>query len=330
MKSKKILGLLIRFVISGLLIGYFLVFLSGKYGGLDSAFSQIFKTLSAASLAWLVPALLLHMVGLALISFRWKLLLKAQGAEPGFGQLFLVYFIGTFFNNFLPSTIGGDAVRAIESKRFARKGSVSMTVVIVERFTGLLALILITLSASVVKWVGSPEIPGGVWLLPLGGLVFFLLVILAGHHPVANFLLGIGQKIFPRRINDFLNRSYQALSVYYSCPGVLFQAVGISIIFQMNMVLYYFLIAKALNQNILFLDFMINVPIMMFMLMVIPAINGLGIRTAGFKELMKLPAAIALSAEFIDIAMRLGYGLLGGVVFLFYKRSSSSGSEGET
>ena len=62
---------------------------------------------------------------------------------------------------------------------------------------------------------------------------------------------------------------------------------------------------------------------MIVLLMTIPAINGLGIRTASFKGLMKFPPAFAISGELIDLGMRIGYGLLGGLIFLFYRRTDS-------
>ena len=72
---------------------------------------------------------------------------------------------------------------------------------------------------------------------------------------------------------------------------------------------------------------MLNVPIMIFLLMTVPAINGLGIRTASFRGLMKFPKAYALALEFIDLAFRIGYGLLGGLLFLFYRRTHPHGME---
>jgi hypothetical protein len=90
------------------------------------------------------------------------------------------------------------------------------------------------------------------------------------------------------------------------------------------MVLYYYLIARSLGQDPDIIDFMIKVPIMIVLLMTVPAINGLGIRTASFKGLMKFPPEFALLGELIDLGMRVGYGLLGGLVFLIYRRPDST------
>ena len=71
MKKKTIL-LFLRIVVSAILIGYFLLMLSTQPGGLIDAFKKIFEAFSSASLRYLIPASLLHLVGFALISLRWK------------------------------------------------------------------------------------------------------------------------------------------------------------------------------------------------------------------------------------------------------------------
>jgi uncharacterized protein (TIRG00374 family) len=326
--KKRLLVLLLRLAISFGLIGYFLHTLAKKHGGLGEALDQFVSAFSGASASWLVPACLLHIVGFSLVSLRWKILLKAQGVNSAYKKLFSFYFMAAFFNTFLPSTIGGDTVRAIESKRLTGNTTTSVMVVIVERLTGLSALVLISAAALFIKIFKSAAQPQGVWIFlaaVVGGLS--LLVVLV-HPKVAPLILGILKKVLPAKIHSWLEQAYAAVATYYKQPGALLGALGISIIFQLNMVVYYFLIAKAFHQSPEPVDFMLKVPIMIFLLMTVPAINGLGVRTASFQGLMKFPAAYALAMEFIDLTFRIGYGLLGGLLFLFYRRTRASGGQG--
>ncbi|MGD2086258.1 MAG: lysylphosphatidylglycerol synthase transmembrane domain-containing protein [Candidatus Aminicenantes bacterium] len=326
--KKKVLVLLLRLVISFGLIGYFLHLLANQHGGLGEALDKFISAFSSASASWLVPACLLHIVGFSLVSLRWKILLKAQGVNTAYKKLFSFYIMAAFFNTLLPSTIGGDTVRAIESKQLTGNTTTSVMVVIVERLTGLSALVLISAAALFIKIFRSTAQPQGVWIflaVVLGGL--FLLVVLV-HPRVAPVILGLLKKILPAKIHSWLEQAYAAVNTYYKKPGALLGAFGISIIFQVNMVVYYFLLAKAFHQSAEPVDFMLKVPIMIFLLMTVPAINGLGIRTASFKGLMKIPAANALALEFIDLAFRIGYGLLGGLLFLFYRRSRAARQPG--
>jgi uncharacterized protein (TIRG00374 family) len=320
MKGKRLFFLLLRISVSAVLIGYFLLVLARKQGGLAAAVNKLFSAFADASLQWLLPALLLHLVGFCLLSLRWKILLKAQAVEARFAQLFLFYFMAAFFNLVLPSTIGGDAVRAVESRTLTGSTAKSATVVIIERLTGLLALVLIAAAALALRLSEESGRARFAWLfLGLGILGFFLLAVLAHPRLAPRILKGIC-RLLPARLRPTVERAYEAVAVYYRRPAILLLSLSISLLFQFNMVVYYYLIALALGQQPLFLDFMLLIPVMIFLLMVVPAINGLGVRTAGFKGLMRFPAAYALAAEMLDLGMRIGYGLVGGLLFLIYRR----------
>src|SRR6185503_10701899 len=49
--------------------------------------------------------------GQVLYAWRWWLLLSASGVDVTVGDAIRSYFIGIFANNFLPSTVGGDATK---------------------------------------------------------------------------------------------------------------------------------------------------------------------------------------------------------------------------
>jgi len=319
---KKKSAFILRIGVSLALISIFLFFMAREHGSLSGAFQHLFKAFSTASLPWLLPAFSLHIIGLCLISFRWKVLLKAQAIEKSFKELFLFYFMAAFFNNFLPSTIGGDAIRAIESNRQIKNAPTSVMVVLIERITGLLALLIISILATLAKVIqGNPD-SDVIFILVITSALFLLLIIFS-HPRIAPIILLLLGKLFPAKIYHFFNRAYAALEIYYKKTSVLFIAIGISIVFQLNMVFYYFFIARAFVPDIQLLDCMVKVPIMIFLLMVAPVINGIGIRSWTFQELMRFPPALALAVELIDLGMRMIYGLFGGAIYLCYKRPKS-------
>lgn len=319
--KKKIITILLRVVISFGLIGYFIYTLADSQGGLSGAFRQFGDAFANASMVYLIPAGLLHVVGFGLMSLRWKILLRAQGVETSYGRLFLYYFMAAFFNTFLPSTIGGDTVRAIESKRHTGNTTTSVMVVIVERLTGLMALVIIAAVGLVITAFRSAGNELQAWLILLLALGVFGLAIFLAHPKIAPRILRFTGKFMPVKVQSFLEKAYEAVENYYKRPGILLTAQLVSIVFQVVVVFYYFLIALALNQDPDPVMFMTRIPVVIFLLMTVPAINGLGVRTAGFKGLMKFPAAYALAAESLDLVFRIGYGLLGGIVYLFYRRS---------
>ena len=249
-------------------------------------------------------------------------MLSVQGIRSPFHRLFLFYFMAAFFNTFLPSTIGGDAVRALESRGMTGKTSTSVLVVIIERLTGMAALVILSATAILILGLGGrtvePAVAAILGIMATG----CVLLILLGHPRITPVILSRLGRWIPEKLEKSLEDGYQTVAAYYKHPGTILTALGISTLFQLNMVVYYFLIAVALGQNPQPLDFLLKVPIMIFLLMTVPAINGLGIRTASFREMMNWPAAYAFSGELIDLGMRLGYGFLGGAVYLLYRRSA--------
>jgi uncharacterized protein (TIRG00374 family) len=89
---------------------------------------------------WVYAAFFLVLVfGQALYVFKWQLVLRAMGIPLSFSRLAEHYLIGIFFNNFLPTMIGGDAVRVYYLGRAEGYATVA-TSVVVDRALGFLSM----------------------------------------------------------------------------------------------------------------------------------------------------------------------------------------------
>jgi uncharacterized membrane protein YbhN (UPF0104 family) len=95
---------------------------------------------------WVAVAFIMVIGSLFLRAFRWGLLLQGLGAEIRYGRLVELYFVGNFFNAFLPSGFGGDAVRIFEIARDV-PANIAAGTVLVDRLTGLIMLFLMALLA---------------------------------------------------------------------------------------------------------------------------------------------------------------------------------------
>ncbi len=323
MLKKKRIMLFLRISVSVLIIGYSIKLMAGKYGGIGEAFDHFFSVFSDVLLIWILPAFILHFVGMGLMSLRWKVLLSAQGVIAGYGELYSINLMAAFFNNFLPSTIGGDMVKALESKRIVGDHTRSVMVIIIERLTGLFALVFIALTAFLIKGVqtegdgaSSPVLFAGIITLVL------ILLIFLSHPRISRRIIHVSKRLLPKKVSSILERGVSALTIYYEYPRQLVTAVFISILFQFNMVVYYYFISRALGMSPGFVDFMSKAPMLILLLMTVPSVNGIGVRTAVFRSLMKFPMPVSLAIEVVDIGMRLVLGLIGGGFFLFFKRGS--------
>jgi uncharacterized membrane protein YbhN (UPF0104 family) len=106
-------------------------------------FSLIGERLNRLDIAWLLAALAVVGAQLVLISVRWQAVAQRCGAPLTLRRALRFNLIASFFNQVLPSTVGGDAVRIW---LFAREGagwSKATYSVLLDRFIGVLALAIL-------------------------------------------------------------------------------------------------------------------------------------------------------------------------------------------
>ena len=70
--------------------------------------AQLWQTARLASVPWLLAAVGVFGLSTVAAAWRWNLLLKAQHVEITLRSLLGSFLVATYFNNFLPSNIGGD------------------------------------------------------------------------------------------------------------------------------------------------------------------------------------------------------------------------------
>jgi uncharacterized membrane protein YbhN (UPF0104 family) len=82
---------------------------------------------------------------------RWRVLLRAYGARdmPRLAQLIKVYFVGQFYNVYVPGAVGGDLLRGVVTRRaFAGGATSAVSVVFVERALGASGVLTLTACAT--------------------------------------------------------------------------------------------------------------------------------------------------------------------------------------
>ena len=96
-------------------------------------------------------AVLANLIQVFVGAMRWEEISALCGAPLGLMQGFRYNMIGTFFNQTLPSTIGGDAMRLWLVKHTGAGWRAATYSVLVERAVGLIALALLALLTYFVR-----------------------------------------------------------------------------------------------------------------------------------------------------------------------------------
>ena len=315
MKKRKRLFFWLKCVVSLALIAYFLIF--------RTSLKEIAAGLKSASAGLLLLAFSLHLLGLLISAVRWRILIKAQGDSVPIGLLVRSYLVGTFFNNFLPSRIGGDVVRIWDGSKYSQLKSLarSTAVILVERLTGIVVLLVFAAAASLLRMEFARQVPL-IWpalLISLAGLLFIGILFL----PVSNrLLLKLPEKRVWGRIKTKVIDFQNALGSYRRKPAPLFSALLLALILQINVVIHYYLIGRALHLSIPILDYFIFIPIVHLILLIPITINGLGLREVSYIEIFGfygVAAGAAISFSLVDVAFMLVIGLVGGIIYVLRK-----------
>ncbi|MFC1814571.1 lysylphosphatidylglycerol synthase transmembrane domain-containing protein, partial [Thermodesulfobacteriota bacterium] len=106
------------------------------------------------SVGWkdILTATAAYQLGIFVRAYRWQVLLRAQGMRTPYCRLVQLYYIGTFFNTFLPSGFGGDVVKTYELSRQTSSGASAVSTVLVDRLMGLAVLLAMALVALPFSW----------------------------------------------------------------------------------------------------------------------------------------------------------------------------------
>lgn len=311
---KKNLLFVLKVVISATLL-YFLV------RGVN--FDDILTTLKSADKLLLVFAFLLHGIGLYVSALRWKVLLKAQNVDSKIMYLVKSYIVGIFFNHFMPSTIGGDSVRAYDSWRLGENKAKALAVIVIDRLMGLLALLTFVLIATFFAQEITNNIPSlYLWLALLSSIILGLLWFI--FLPPIKLVQKIVESRIPllSKIAGLFLKIANAFVQFNSKKPALVKSFILSVLLQANVVFYYYLISVALGFNISIEHFFLIVPLTIFIMMIPISLNGIGLREnafAFFFSFYGIAKSQAISFAWTEFSMLLILGVIGGVVYMFRK-----------
>lgn len=275
---------------------------------------------------WILAAGGLHIIGLLLSAYRWQLLLAAQQVEAPLWDLLKSYLIGGFFNNFLPTRVGGDVYRLVDSKKYTGSLLRPAAVIVVERLSGIYGLLLIGVTA-VAFYPRFEEVKAlAVALFVLTIIGFVAILSFYGSERFAGWLKKIAAML-PAKISAKALSMFDSFWHFSKSKATVFYAFVLGILLQFNVILYYFFIARGLNVPIGLQEASIVMPILICIQLLPLTPNGIGVREFSYIYLMK-PFGVspdqAVAFSFWDYILTFAYGLIGGLLFLLRKKDPES------
>lgn len=292
------------------------------------AWQAVWNALSRAAWPWLAAGCLLVTASLVLRTFRWQTLLRGLGVEVGFGRLVRLYFIGNFFNSFLPSGFGGDVVRAVGAWQ-NMPPDIAAGTVIVDRLSGLMMLFSMALAMLPFRPAAMADrLALTLLLLGVGGLLGGALLWrgIWLQRAVA-YLAGLpipGLGALLRRTVQPLLRAVQ------SCGGAAVRrAMGVSLVFNLMLTAWWWCVGQALGLSVSYVYYLLVVPLLSLALLA-PSISGLGVRES-LAPLLFMGAGIsaenAIALSLLEFVLLRVVSLFGAPVYLLERQAQAAGDQ---
>jgi hypothetical protein len=266
--------------------------------------------------SWLAAALVFYGATIAVSAWRWGVLLEAQRVRLRRRTLGTSFLVATFFNNFLPSNIGGDVVRVTDTAGAAGSKTLAATVVLVDRGLGVLALGLVAAAGATLARTAGPVAAPVLWTAVLGAAAVAV-TLLARPSAVATLLAPI-KRLHPAWIDERLARLTGALERFREQPAALAGGFAGALAVQALLVLFYAAIARALSVPVRAADLAVVVPASFFVQMLPISLNGLGVREATFGlyfARVGLPLESALLVSLAGAALVLPFSVAGAGLY---------------
>ncbi len=282
-------------------------------------FDELFDTIRSVNIGLFLLTLTVAICIIIIHAFRLKCLFEIQGIYFSGIEAVKLAFVGVFFNNFMPSTIGGDVVKLYYAKKRAKNFIEPFSSIIMDRIVGLTAL---TLLGTLALFFGPEFIKNNTAKLII--LFFFLLII--GFF-ILLFFKGFTAKLVCLcrvfklvKFERWIVKLVETISRFSKSSKVLY-ALFCGLIGQVMIIFCVYLLSRSLSLNLPIATFYVLIPVIQIV-SVLPSINGLGIREGAFvyffKDLMAPEYAVALSILYLGLMVPVS--IAGGFIYMFFGR----------
>ena len=255
---------------------------------------------------------------------RWWDLLRIHGIPHPFSDLVRWYFIAQFFNNFLPTSIGGDGFRVYRTYSRRRYRSTAFLVVFIERLTGLAALLALGWLAAgwlLARGSGDPlshQLFEGGTLVGVVSLVCLLIFV---------WLLRRYGSRFAERLPGIVANVVEHARDYRREPIATVRMIAVGFAFHLVAIVWMWCLARAIGAEISFAALLVVASLVTVVSILPLSINGIGLVDGAFIFLAGqygMSGESALTFMLLQRALVLLISVFGMALYVLERRHGES------
>ena len=289
---------------------------------------QVLESLLSVDPAPLTLAFVVFFLGLLFLTTKLQMLLRTREPHVGFERIFRAYYIGTFFNNFLPTTVGGDVVKVRELHKDGVPGGHATAAVFMERMTGTLAVLALMLVVALLgdRAFSVLELEVFRWLALSASLLVLLVffwIYMYGLPRIRRFLLPRGKSTFWGPFH----RAAECFYVFRENTFALIFAMVIAVVFYAADALTLVLVTRAVGAEIALAVAFGIIPFVKLVETLPVTVGGLGLREGAITYCLAqfgVPAGQAASVALLLRFVSWSHSAIGAVVYCSGGRAEES------
>ncbi|MCX5815292.1 MAG: lysylphosphatidylglycerol synthase transmembrane domain-containing protein [Proteobacteria bacterium] len=305
------------------------------YIGFKINWAVLSRQFMQSNLFWLFIACFLLGISFLVASVRWRVLLRVQDIFLPLKVVVALTLIGQFFNSFLLGSTGGDVVKGLYISRYSpsRKAHGAMTI-IMDRAIGLFVLVCIALCAT--SWKLSSLIQQQ----DTRNIAFALLIIfgiMLGGAVSLTFVPFKQLPFFPHKLwnkipkRDIIETLVAAFRQHKSSVRQTLKAVVCSVAIWFVVFSAGYCIALAIHLKVAYIQMLVTLSIVSFIISLPISIGGHGIREGAFVAMFTILGIITIDKQtgmgrepavlfsLLYYALLLIWSLVGGLVYLTFQ-----------
>lgn len=267
---------------------------------------RILEALLSADPAWVLAAGAVFFLSILLGAWQWWLLLRFQGIEWGYRASFRTYYSGMFLNNFLPGTVGGDAMRVYEVHRSQAALGKAVAATFLDRLMGFFSLSLMSVIAmGITLWTGTLDQSLFRHLLYAVGVVFACFVavlsLLLSRRLSSIFQAAIAWTGM-KWLGDAFGKIQDTLRAYHARRRQMAGIILVSLAVQVLRVAVHGIASVALGMQVAPVFFFTFIPIIALVAILPINMGGWGLPQSLGTYLYTLPGVIAFAPGDSNVA----------------------------
>jgi glycosyltransferase 2 family protein len=277
------------------------------------------RTVAAAHLGYLAGSLGIMLVTVLPMAWRWQLLLRARGVGERLPWLVRAYLVSYTAGQFLPTAVGGDAMRIFEgTRRHPGRGGEMAGSVLLERALGGTATLALAGVGFALAY-GRYDVGAYLWIqgaFAVGAVVLAFLFFSRAVQPALRLVVPL---VRPLALERPLRALYSGIHAYRAHGRLLAAVALLTLGLQAIRVLAIWLAAEAAGVDVEARVYYVMGPLL-FLVMLVPfTVNGLAVREAFFVSFLGtlgVAAEPAFAAGFLFFVVTIALALPGGVILL--------------